>query len=160
MEQQGGSVSASGDGGSETTRGWLRDFGRSFNDERSLREGPISGGAFGPWSDRLREVEEIIDFPDLRNQVATAREHARLLRQALKRERTKPDWAVVQIQVMKPLLEVRDRLAEELARRESADALVPIDRDPVPVRYSDLVRHYYEELGKERGQDKKVLSNP
>jgi hypothetical protein len=153
-------ASSSSDGGSETPRAWIRDFGRSFNDDRSLREGPISGGAFGPWSDRLREVEEIIDFPDLRNQVATAREHARLLRQALKRERTKPDWAVVQVQVMKPLLEVRDRLAEELARRESADALVPIDRDPVPVRYSDLVRHYYEELGKERGQDKKVLSNP
>jgi hypothetical protein len=25
---------------------------------------------------------------------------------------------------------------------------VPIDRDPVPTRYSELVRRYYEELGK------------
>jgi hypothetical protein len=35
-----------------------------------------------------------------------------------------------------------------MARRQSNDALVPIDRDPVPARYSDLVRRYYEELGK------------
>ena len=46
-----------------------------------------------------------------------------------------------------PLNEVRNRIAEELARRESKDALVPIDRDPVPARYSDLVRRYYEKLG-------------
>ena len=51
---------------------------------------------------------------------------------------------------MNPLMEVRSRIADELARRESSDALVPIDRDPVPTRYSDLVRRYYEELGKDR----------
>ena len=39
------------------------------------------------------------------------------------------------------------RLAEEIARRESPDALVPIDRDPVPKRFSDMVRLYYERLG-------------
>ena len=38
--------------------------------------------------------------------------------------------------------------AEELARRESNDALVPIDRDPVPPQFSELVRRYYEQLGK------------
>jgi hypothetical protein len=54
------------------------------------------------------------------------------------------------MQVMQPLREVRDRIADELARRESSDSLVPIDRDPVPNRYSDLVRRYYEELGKEK----------
>jgi hypothetical protein len=86
----------------------------------------------------------------LRKQVATARERARLLRQQFKADRKKPDWAVVQMQVMKPLLEVRDHIADELARRESSDALVPIDRDPVPNRYSDLVRRYYEELGKDK----------
>ena len=44
--------------------------------------------------------------------------------------------------------EVRKRLGEELARRDSKDALVPIDRDPVPGRYSESVRRDYEELGK------------
>jgi len=82
--------------------------------------------------------------------VATARERARLLRQEYKREGKKPDWAVVRLQVIKPLVEVRDRISEELARRDSEKTLVPIDRDPVPYRYSELVRRYFEELGKER----------
>ena len=50
---------------------------------------------------------------------------------------------------MRPLVEVRNRVAQELARRESKDSLVPIDRDPVPNRYADQVRKYYEELGKD-----------
>jgi len=50
---------------------------------------------------------------------------------------------------MKPLVQVQERIGEELSRRESNDSLVPIDRDPVPNRYSDLVRRYYEELGKD-----------
>src|SRR5205807_5286575 len=65
---------------------------------------------------------------------------SRLIRQDYSRERKKPDWAVVQLQILKPLLEVRDRIGEELARRDSKDSLVPIDRDPVPVRYADSVR--------------------
>ena len=54
------------------------------------------------------------------------------------------------LKTLKPLVEVRSRLAEELARRENRDPLVPIDRDPVPNRYTELVRRYYEELGKDR----------
>jgi len=45
------------------------------------------------------------------------------------------------------LAEIRDRVAEELARREKPDSIVPIDRDPVPTRFSELVRRYYEKLG-------------
>src|SRR5207244_1535618 len=82
---------------------------------------PLAGGDFEPWSVRLRAIEEVLEFPDLRNQVATARERARLVRQDFKRDQKKPDWAVVRLQVMKPLIEVRARIADELARRESAD---------------------------------------
>ena len=32
-------------------------------------------------------------------------------------------------------------------RRESPDNMIAIDRDPVPGRYSELVRRYYERLG-------------
>ncbi len=133
---------AAGDGGGA----W--DFNRILNPEDPLQQGPLTGRGYIPWSDRLRDVEELIEIPDLRNDVAAARERARLLRQQYKKELKKPDWAVVQLQVMKPLLQVRDRIADELARREATDALVPIDRDPVPPRYSDLVRKYYEGLGK------------
>ena len=109
----------------------------------------MTGEEFAPWSDRLRDVEEMLDFPDLRNGVAVARERARRLRQDFKREARKPDWAVVELEVVKPLVEVRQRLREELLRRTSEEALVPIDRDPVPGRYAELVRRYYEELGRE-----------
>src|SRR5205823_4686335 len=121
-----------------------------WTDGPVTQAGPITSENFVPWSDRLRDVEEMVELPDLRNQVAAARERARVLRQQFKRDLKKPDWAVVQLQVMKPLIQVRDQIADELARRGSNDALVPIDRDPVPNRYSDLVRRYYEQLGKEK----------
>jgi hypothetical protein len=117
--------------------------------------GPIMGGNFAPWADRLRDVEEVLDQPELRTAVATARERARIARLEYKRDAKKPDWAVVQLEVLKPLLEVRSRLADELSRRESKDSLVPIDRDPVPSRYAESVRKYYEELGKDKPAEKK-----
>ncbi len=131
--------------------GWLRNGVEDWlNENFTRRNGPITGNNFGPWSDRLRNVEEMLDQPELRSQVATARERARLTRQEFKRGQQKPDWAVVRLQVVKPLVEVRQRLTEELARRESKESLVPIDRDPVPTRYSELVRRYYEKLGKDK----------
>ena len=123
---------------------------RTLDPELWRQYAPLTGEDFIAWSDRLREVEEMIDSPEWRNDVAVARERARVLRQEVKRDLKKPDWAVVQLQVVKPLLEVRDRIADELARRGSNEALVPIDRDPVPTRYSELVRRYYEELGKDK----------
>ncbi len=92
----------------------------------------------------------MVEIPDLRNGVAVVRERARVLRQDYRRTGQTPDWAVVQLQVLKPLVEVRNQIADELARRESKEALVPIDRDPVPNQYSELVRRYYEELGKDQ----------
>ncbi len=109
--------------------------------------GPLLGSGYGAWSDRLRDVEEIVDSPDLRNAVAAAREKARLLRQDYTRNLKKPDWAVIQKEVVGPLIEVRNRISDDLARRESKDSLVPIDRDPVPNRYAEAVRKYYQELG-------------
>jgi hypothetical protein len=146
----GRTLSVGGAEGGDLSGSLNRDWDRVFDEQSAPFTGPITGDDFGPWSDRLRDVEEMVDVPELRNDIAVARERARLARQEYKRDRKKPDWAVVQLQVMKPLLEVRSRIADELTRRESSDALVPIDRDPVPNRYSDLVRRYYEELGKDR----------
>jgi len=112
--------------------------------------GPITGEGYGQWSDRLRTVEEIVDAPDLRNAVAAAREHARLLRQDYARSGKRPEWAELDLRIIKPLLDVRNQIADELARRGSKDSLVPIDRDPVPNRYAESVRRYYESLGKDQ----------
>jgi hypothetical protein len=124
-------------------------FDRLF-DHSTAPATPLTGEGFLNWSDRLRDVEEMLDYPDLRNAVAAARDRARIIRQEFKRDHKKPDWAVVRLQVLDPLVQVREHVADELARRDSKEALVPLDRDPVPARYSELVRKYYEELGKNR----------
>ena len=111
-------------------------------------------------ADGLREVEELIDAPTMRNDVAQARERARQMRQDYKRSQKKPDWATVRLQVVKPLVEVSNQIGEELARREPRNDLVPIDRDPVPGRYSELVRRYYEQLGKGNATREAPSENP
>jgi hypothetical protein len=139
---------AQGDGGDPLDLANL--IGGGSNRPAATPGAPITGNGYGQWSDRLRDVEEIVDSPNLRNAVAAARESARLLRQDYTRNLKKPDWAVIQLQIVKPLIEVRDQISDELARRQSKDSLVPLDRDPVPNRYADSVRKYYEELGKDK----------
>jgi hypothetical protein len=140
----------SGGAGNNRSNRYQIDLDRVLEGGTASGTGPITGEDFMPWSDRLREVEEMLDLPDLRNDVASARERARLMRQEFKRDLKKPDWAVVRLRIVKPLVEVQDRIAEESARRDSPETLAPIDRDPVPSRYSDLVRRYYEQLGKDK----------
>ncbi len=131
-----------GDGGALRDGAWNGgDWGRG---------GVLTGDAFNRWQERLRDVETLLDAPDLRNRVAVAIERANILRREYRNDAKKPDWAVVQLQVLKPLVEVRERVAEDLARRDSKDSLAPIDRDPVPARYAESVRKYYEELGKDK----------
>ncbi len=102
---------------------------------------------FTNFSQRLSNVEEMLDRPELRNQVAQARDRARATRTDYKRHGKPPQWDLVQKDILSPLVEVREKVADELSRRESNDSLAPIDRDPVPTRYSDLVKKYYEKLG-------------
>jgi hypothetical protein len=114
--------------------------------------GPLVGEDFVDWTDRLRDVEEMVDYTDLRTEVARIRDRARAVRLDYKKFGKKPDWAVVKTQIAEPLAEVRSRISEELARRGSKEALVPLDRDPVPAEYAERVRRYYEELGKSEPQ--------
>ena len=116
--------------------------------------GPItSERGYADFSDRLRDVEEMVDSSELRNQLQTVRERLRAERVEFKRTGLEPTkWDLVRVQVMKPPVEVRQRLEEELAKRDNREAMVPIDRDPVPGRFSELVRKYYENLGKDAGK--------
>jgi hypothetical protein len=124
--------------------------------ERAFQEGmggpnnnvaPIGGDDFVEWSDRLRDVEEMLDDPDLRAEAARIRDRARGFRIELKRHSKEPSWDLVELQVAKPLAELRDRIEEELVRRTSDEAAIPLDRDPVPSRFTEQVRKYYERLG-------------
>jgi len=111
--------------------------------------GPLTGQEYRDWSDRLRNVEEIVEPPDLREDIARVSDSAREMRSEFKRHGAMPQWDLVETEIVEPLRRLQRRVNEELARRESNDALVPIDRDPVPARFSELVRRYYERLGTE-----------
>ena len=65
-----------------------------------------------------------------------------------KRHGKEPEWNLVEDRIARPLAELHDLVREELMKLESDDVPVPVDRDPVPDRFSDLVKKYYEELGK------------
>ena len=104
-------------------------------------------GDFVPWADQLRDVEEMIDDPEMRADTARIRDAARAIRREMHRNFQGPNWDLVRELVAEPLNELRDRVAEELLRRQSDETLVPIDRDPVPPEFADQVRRYYEQLG-------------
>ena len=95
--------------------------------------GPLTGERFREWSDRLRDVEEMVADPELRAEAARIRERARVdagrAEAAFDASRT-GSWC--KSQVAGPLVELRDRVAAELLRRTAKQAIVPLDRDPVP----------------------------
>lgn len=108
---------------------------------------PITGPGFQEWSDQLREIEEMLQAPELKAEAARIREAARSMRVEFKRHSKEPEWDLVKTQILQPLDELQSRLKEDIARQEQPDSLVPIDRDPVPEKYSELVRRYYERIG-------------
>jgi hypothetical protein len=114
---------------------------------RPGRPAPFSAADFANWADRMRDVEQVVDSVELRNRLATVRERVAAFRaeyrlHAACRRRCRK----VQVQVQ-PMTEIRVQIQEDLARLENARSLVPLDHDPVPDNYSELVRKYYEKLG-------------
>jgi hypothetical protein len=123
-----------------------REFGEAGRAADAAR-GPLTGRGFGEWAERLRTVEELMESPELRDQLAGARGRAEEFRRASQQDGKAPQWDLVEMGVVAPLQEARAWLRQELNRREQPDALHPIDRDPVPERYAESVRKYYEALG-------------
>jgi len=109
---------------------------------------PITGQGFNEFTDQLREAEELVTDAKLRADIARVREAARSMRADFKRHSKAPEWESVRLQILQPLAEIERRIAEEIARQQSPESLVPLDKDPVPDRYSELVRKYYERLSK------------
>ena len=111
--------------------------------------GPMTGEDYLQFSDQLRDLEEMIESTQLRNKAARIRDQARSIRKEFKRHGKEPQWDQVINDVLNPLAELHEELDEELRKLESDQPTkTPIDRDPVPQRYSDLVRQYYDELAK------------
>jgi hypothetical protein len=112
---------------------------------------PITGDGFREWTDRLRDVEEMVEDPELRSDASRIRDRIRDVRVDLRRHSKPPQWPLVDEMIAKPLRELKRNVQEELLRRSAEkNALVPIDRDPVPEQFTDAVRQYYENLGSGR----------
>jgi len=122
------------------------DLVRADGDPNAQR-GPLTGQAFTVWSDRLRDVEQILSEQDLRNEAARVRDRARAVRAEFARHGKEPQWDLVEDQIVRPLTELRKRVVERLAQLRSDEAMVQIDRDPVPNRFAEAVRRYFENLG-------------
>ena len=95
----------------------------------------------------MRDVEEMVDNPELRAEAARIRDQARAIRAEMKRHSKDPNWNLIRVNVAGPLVELSNRVSDELLRRTSKQAIVPLDRDPVPPKYSEKTRRYYERLG-------------
>ena len=89
----------------------------------------------------------MVNDPELRGDVARVRERARDMRRDMRRHSELPNWDIVRDEILEPLSEVQQRVAEELLKRQSEHALVPVDRDPVPRRFQKQVDRYFERLG-------------
>jgi hypothetical protein len=107
----------------------------------------LTGGNYAEFNERLRDVESMISDPRLQSDVQKVRDRARSARAEFKRHTSTPNWDLIRTTVHQPMVELQQRLADEIAKHESPDSLVPVDRDPVPTRYRELVRGYYEKLG-------------
>ena len=116
------------------------DFAGTFN-------GPFTDDGFRNFSDNLRDVEEMLNDPRLQAQAAEIRRRAAQIRADASRHALPPNWNLVQETVSRPIAELRRAISEELLRRESQQAMVPLDKESVPPEYQDQVRRYYERLG-------------
>lgn len=134
------------DRGMQDSRGQL-----GANPEMNYGEGewsnPLTGEDFMEWSDRMRDVEEMVADPELRGEAARIREDARSIRRDLKRGSGEPNWELIRLKVIEPMVQLQDRVQEELIRRSGDKTMVPVDRDPVPAEFENAVQQYFEKLG-------------
>jgi hypothetical protein len=140
---------AGAEGGGKTDGEQLRQFAQQLGGGAGgLGEnGPITGNNYVEWADRLRDVEQAVDSTDVRNQLATVREQVGVYRRYYRENGRGPTKEELQKKVLAPLALARDWVGQELSRAQNDRSLVPLDRDPVQDKYSDMVRKYYEKLG-------------
>lgn len=109
---------------------------------------PILGEDYAQWSDRLRDIEELVRDPEWKAEAARIREAAREFRLEYKRHAKEPQWDLVKELISDPLKDLQKKVREELLRKTAKqNELVPLDRDPVPERFQRKLDRYFEELG-------------
>ena len=156
---QSGEPSQNRSGGNQTgqrRQSSLMDGGRESNGGAGGNNAPgkpLTGEEFGEWSDQLRDIEEMLEDPELRNRVAQVRDRARAMRSEFKRHGEMPQWDLVKSQLLGEMQALQQRINQEVMKLESDRAMVPIDREPVPEEFDSLVQRYYELLSQERNEE-------
>ncbi len=128
--------------------------------EEANREGnagnPITGESYSSWSDSIRDVEELVRDPEMRAEASRIREAVRSMRVDYKRHAKEPEWPLVRQLVANPLQQLTEKVQEELLRLSAErNALIPVDRDPVPSLYQQRLDRYYENLGTGKNMQKR-----
>ena len=118
------------------------------NGEGQGQGSAISGQGYEQWRDRMADLEAILTDPDAQSAVARARKASLEMRKDYKRHARLPDQAKIDQAILHPLNEAAKALDARLNDLDQKDPLAPVGRDPVPERYTEIVRQYFEELGK------------
>jgi len=109
---------------------------------------PLTGGDYGQWTDTLRDIEELVSDPEMKADAARIREAAREMRIDYTRHSKDPQFPLVQRLIVQPLEQLREKVQEALLRASAErNAIVPVDRDPLPSNYQRQLEQYYENLG-------------
>jgi hypothetical protein len=93
----------------------------------------------------------VLDDQRLRDPVSRVRGRLRDFLVETKRGSELPSWELAQSQVLGPLVELREALDEELRFLKGGEdsKLLPVDRDPVPEAFAELVERYYGSLSRD-----------
>lgn len=121
----------------------------------SSAQGPLTGQRFQQWSRGLEEVEDMVFDESLRDRAAQINDRAREIRQEFRRSGKDPQWDLVNMEILDPILQLEAMVDEALAlKRQKNNELVPVDRDPVPAEFSKFVDQYYKRLSEMRQSEK------
>jgi folate-dependent phosphoribosylglycinamide formyltransferase PurN len=107
----------------------------------------ITGDGYEEWRDRLADLEAVVTDPNAQSALARARRAGIEMRKDFKRHSKQPDPERIQTEILDPLAEAAGGLDARLRELDREDPLAPVSRDPVPDRYAEIVRRYFEELG-------------
>ena len=113
-----------------------------------IESAPLTGGDYAQWTDTLRDIEELVSDPEMKADAARIREAAREMRIDYTRHSKDPQWPLVKRLIVQPLDQLREKVQDALLRASAErNAIVPVDRDPLPSNYQRQLDQYYENLG-------------
>lgn len=90
----------------------------------------------------------MIEDPEAQAAVSRARQAGREMRRDFSRHSVMPGDDQLANEIVRPLAEAARKIDARLRELDRKNPLAPVGRDPVPERYDEVVRRYFEELGK------------